>query len=52
MGIFYSVFIISAVIATFFVVFKKITKGTYWTMAIVGVLYITILLFSFFYDFP
>ncbi|MBX0359619.1 hypothetical protein [Halobacillus sp. Nhm2S1] len=51
MDIFYSVFIISAVIATFFVIFKKITKATYWTMAIVGVLYITILLLSFFYDF-
>ncbi|MEC3882337.1 hypothetical protein VKA52_01140 [Halobacillus sp. HZG1] len=52
MDLFYSVFIICAVIATFFVIFKKLTKSTYWTMAIVGALYITILLFSFFYDLP
>lgn len=52
MDMFYSLFIISVVIATFFVLFKKLTRATYWTMAIIAILYSALLLFSFLFDFP
>ncbi|WP_164908533.1 hypothetical protein [Halobacillus litoralis] len=43
----YWFFIISVVIATFFVIFKKMTRFTYWTMAVIAILYIGILMLSF-----
>ncbi|CDQ21574.1 hypothetical protein SAMN05192559_11123 [Halobacillus karajensis] len=46
-NIFYSIFILAAVIATFFVIFKKLSKSSYWTIGIIAVLYIIILAFSF-----
>jgi hypothetical protein len=52
MDIFYSFFIISVVIATFFVIFKRLTRATYWTMAIIAILYSVLLVFSFLLDFP
>ncbi|WP_204711858.1 hypothetical protein [Halobacillus seohaensis] len=43
----YWIFIISVVIATFFIIFKKLTKSSYFIIITIGVLYAVILIASF-----
>ncbi|WP_226585291.1 hypothetical protein [Halobacillus litoralis] len=51
MDLLYWYFILSVVTATFFVIFKKVTRGTYWTIAVIAILYIGLLLYSFVLEF-
>ncbi|MBN8237025.1 hypothetical protein JF544_17345 [Halobacillus kuroshimensis] len=46
MEAFYWIFILSAVTATFFVIFKKLSRETYWTIAILALLYLIVLSYS------
>ncbi|MCA1023867.1 hypothetical protein [Halobacillus litoralis] len=46
MEAFYWVFILSAVTATFFVIFRRLSRGTYWTIAILALLYLLFLSYS------
>lgn len=47
MTLLYWIFILSVVAATFYIIFKKLTRQSYLLMAVIAVLYIVMLAFSF-----
>ncbi|WP_158290510.1 hypothetical protein [Halobacillus salinus] len=43
---FYWIFILSVVIMTFFVIFRKLTKSSYWIMGIILIIYTLLLIWN------
>ncbi|ARI78917.1 hypothetical protein HM131_19715 [Halobacillus mangrovi] len=51
MTILYWMFVLLVVMVTFYVIFRSLSKKSYWIMAIIALFYTVILAFSFFQRF-
>ncbi|MGI8316437.1 hypothetical protein [Halobacillus mangrovi] len=51
MTILYWMFVLLVVIVTFYVIFRSLSKKSYWIMAIIALFYALLLAFSFFQRF-